>query len=362
MVKLILHSDSISERGDSVNAEGLSSALKLFKGIESLIVYNLKSETNNQNRIGELISGGHQVISYAKSNDLHTIGKTWGATHSYFMGTGAYSPLWIKNTKKLTHAVFNNYEPHGDKYNYVSEWLYRKALRNRRRSTTENRIKELRELSGSPYSLNTKMPINWVPHIVESKDGDGVAFRKKYNIPFHSKMIGRIGGYNQFDDTVAQKSVIELVEKFRDYFFVFINTKKFNSHPRIIHIEYLTNEEKWDFYSAGDIFIHGRLMGESFGFSICEALSVGKPIVAPNFHRNFRMDKHHISILNRQGLLYKSKKDFKNKVIQQINNPTSPQSLAFLVEQFKPQAVIDIFAERFLDLNRKVETRYSTHQ
>ena len=358
MIKLILHSDSISERGDSVNAEGLSSALKLFKGIESLIVYNLKSETNKQNRINELISDGHQVISYTKSNDLHAIGKTWGATHSYFMDKGIYSPLWIKNTKKLTHAVFNNYEPHGDKYNYVSEWLYRKALLSRRRSTTENRITELRELSGSPYGLNPKMPISWVPHIVQSKIGDGESFRKKYNIPSDSKMIGRIGGYNQFDDTAAQESVAELVEKFKNYYFVFINTKKFYSHPRIIHIEYLSNREKWDFYSAGDIFIHARLMGESFGFSICEALSVGKPIVAPNFHRNFRMDKHHISILKRQGLLYKSKNDFKNKVIQQINNPKSSQSLAFLVEQFKPQAVADIFTERFLDLNRGAETQH----
>jgi hypothetical protein len=64
------------------------------------------------------------------------------------------------------------------------------------------------------------------------------------------------------------------------------------------------------------------------------------------------MDKHHVSILKRQGLLYKSKKDFKNKVIQQINNPNSSQSLAFLVEQFKPQVVANLFAERFLDLNR----------
>ena len=351
MVKLILHSGSISERGDSVNDEGLSSALKLFKGIDSLIVYNLNSENNNQNRIDELISDGHQLISYTKPNDLHAIGKTWGATHSYFMDKGTYSPLWIKNTKKLTHAVFNYYEPHGDKYNYVSEWLYRKALLNRSRSTTENRIKELCEFSGSPYNLNTKMPISWVPHIVESKGGDGVSFRKKYNIPIHSKIIGRIGGFNQFDDTVAQKGVIELVEKFRNYYFVFINTKKFYSHTRIIYIEYLSSKEKWDFYSAGDIFIHGRLMGESFGFSICEALSVGKPIVAPNFYRNFRMDKHHISILNRQGLLYNSKKDFKNKVIHQIDNPNSAQSLAFLVEQFKPQAVANIFAEKFLDLN-----------
>jgi len=350
MVKLILHSNSISERGDSVNAEGLSSALKLFKGIESLIVYNLKSELNKQNRIDELISNGHEVISYTSSNDLHAIGKTWGATHSYFMDSGTYSPLWIKNTKRLTHAVFNNYEPHGDKYNYVSEWLYRKALRSGRSPTTENKIKELRELSGSPYSLNIKMPISWVPHIIESKTGDGVSFRKKYHIPFDAKMIGRIGGHSQFDDTAAQEGVIELVEKLKNYFFVFINTKRFHYHPRIIHIEYLSSEEKWDFYSAGDVFIHGRLMGESFGFSICEALSAGKPIVAPNFHRNFRMDKHHISILKQQGLLYKSKKDFKNKVIQQSNNPNSSQSLAVLVEQFKPQTVINIFTQRFLDL------------
>jgi hypothetical protein len=351
MVKLILHSNSISERGDSVNAEGLSSALKLFKGIESLIVYDQNSESNKQNRINELISGGHQVVSYTNSNDLHAIGKTWGATHSYFLGKGTYSPLWIKDTKKLTHAVFNNYEPHGDKYNYVSEWLYRKAQMSRRRSTTEDKIRELRELSGSPYSLNIKMPISWVPHIIESKPGDGVLFRKKYSIPVDAKMIGRIGGHSQFDDTAAQEGVIELVEKFRNYYFVFINTKRFHHNPRVIHIDYLSSNEKWDFYSAGDVFINGRLMGESFGFSICEALSIGKPIIAPNFHRNFRMDKHHISILRKQGLLYKSKRDFKNKVTQQINNPNSFQSLSALVDQFNPQAVVNIFTERFLDLN-----------
>ena len=48
----------------------------------------------------------------------------------------------------------------------------------------------------------------------------------------------------------------------------------------------------------------------------------------------------------------------RNKVIQQSNNPNSSQSLAFLVEQFKPQVVANLFAERFLDLNRWVETQH----
>ena len=350
MIKIIFHSNQITERGDSTNAESLSLALKMFYDIESIIVYNKESKVNNPKKIEELISRGYDLIPYIKPGELHDIGKNFGATHSYFFCGGEYSPLWIKNTKRLSHVMFNNFEPHGDKYNYVSEWLYSKAIRNRRRRTPEIKISELQGITGSPFGLDTSIPISWVPHIVESIKGDGVSFRKKLKIPIKAKVIGRIGGYSEFNDPAAQKGVVELVEKFHEYYFVFVNTRKFYSHPRIKYVDYLSSREKWDFYAAGDVFINGRLMGESFGFSICEALSVGKPVVAPNFHRNLRMDKHHISILTGQGLLYKSKREFKEILIRQINSPVPYESLTQLVDKFNAKSVIKMFADKFLDL------------
>ncbi len=349
MIRIILHSHSVSERGDSANAESLSSALKKYLQIETLIVYNRNSRANNTKKISELISSGHQVISYSKPKDLHSIGKSWGATHSYFFCGGEYSPLWIKNTIRLTHAVFNNYEPHGDRYNYVSEWLFRKASRVKHRYTPEAKIRELKFLTGSPYALDTNIPIGWVPHIVKPVQGDGESFRKKLKVPKDAIVVGRIGGFSEFNDKAAQNGVVELVEKFQNFYFVFVNTRQFHSHPRIKYIDYLSSLEKWDFYSAGDLFINGRLMGESFGFSICEALSVGKPIIAPNFHRNLRMDKHHIAILRNSGLLYRSKGEFKRLVIQQSQKPVPKASLIRLVDKFSPKSAMSLFEANFLN-------------
>jgi glycosyltransferase involved in cell wall biosynthesis len=350
MTRIILHSNSISERGDSSNAESLSLALNRYLNVETLIVYNKLSEMNNSNRIKEMISRGHELISYSKPEQLHDIGRSWGATHSYFACGGEYSPLWVRDTIRLTHAIFNNYEPHGDRYNYVSEWLFAKATRVKHRRTPEVKICELKLSTGSPYSLDTNIPIDWVPHIVSPIDGDGNFFRKRFLIPNDAILIGRIGGFTEFNDTAAQMGVIELVEKFKNFYFLFINTKKFYQHPRIKHIDYLSSTEKWDFYAAGDLFINGRLMGESFGFSICEALSIGKPIIAPNFHRNLRMDRHHISILRHQALLYKSKAEFKRQVLQQVNDPIPKINLIRLVNKFSPKSSIRLFASKFLGM------------
>jgi len=347
-MRLIIHCDAISERGDSVNAESLSLAMKKFYNIESFIVYQEFNANNNRTRIKELQLLGLNLITYRKPSELHSIGREVQASHSYFFNGGNYSGLWVKNTKKLTHAIFNNFEPHGDRYNYNSHWLYKKALFSRHRITSDLDISKLMFLHQSPFELDTKIPISWVPHIVESKIGDGSAFRSKYLIGKSNTVLGRIGGINEFNDRAAISGVIELLEKKEDLFCVFVNTKHFYAHKRLIYIEYLSNEEKWDFYSACDILINGRLMGESFGFAVCEALASGKPIIAPSAIRNRRMDRNHIKVIADEDLLYNSQKDFVRKVSIQIESPKNSDILRSKVSDFRSEEVSKIFFQRFL--------------
>jgi glycosyltransferase involved in cell wall biosynthesis len=348
VIKLLLHFQQISERGDSVNAETLSLALKKYYGIDTLITYQKSSENNNYKRINELRSLGLDLVAYKKPSDLHVIGRDFLATHSYFMNGGNYSPLWVRDTRKLTHAIFNNFEPHGDRYNYNSYWMYRKALSTRRRSTRDFTISKLMALHQSPYELDTKMLISWVPHIVETELGDGETFRLKYSISKSYLVVGRIGGFTEFNDSAAKIGVIELLEKNKDIFFVFVNTRKFYSHKRLIHIDYLSSEDKWDFYSAVDLLVNGRLMGESFGFSVCEALATGKPIIAPSSKRNRKMDKNHIKVIGDKELLYNSTIDFVKKVSTQLKFPKNPDQLKSKVDAFSAKEVSKLFYERFL--------------
>jgi hypothetical protein len=347
MIKIIFDLGAVGERAGSVSARAYILALKKFHGIESLITYEKNHINNNNKRISEMKSEGLLLVDYSKESDLHAIGKNWGATHSYFYTGGEYSTKWVENTKKLTHAVFPIFEPHGDAYNYVSEWMYKKAMQSKKMRTKNQKYRELMNAKITPYILDSDMPISWVPFIVDAKNGNENEFRSRYNIPLEAKLVGRIGGFKQFDDRAAQQGVIELCDTRPDVYFVFVNTEKFYRHKNLIFLDYLSEQDKWDFYSAGNVFINGRLQGEGFGYSICEPLAAGKPIIAPHTVRNFRMDKFHCGLLSGQNLLYKSKEDFKRKLLKQLNMPRDSKVLIELVKNYKPEHVINKFMDKF---------------
>lgn len=345
--KLIFNLGSISERAGSVSAKAYISALKKIYGIESIITYSKIHPNNSTSRITELVQEGFDLVAYKHESDLSAINKDWGAESIYFYSGGEYNSTWVKNTKKITHAMFANFEPHGDSYNYVSKWVYERALLRKKRRRSDLSVENQVNLTNSPYTINTSMPISWVPFIVEPKFGDGESFRNKIKIPKSSKLVGRIGGYNQFNDLAAQNGIIKICNSNSDIFFVLINTKKFYLHPRIIYIDYLGDDEKWDFYAASNLLLNGRLEGEGFGYSICEPLSVGKPILAPHFFRNVHMDNFHYSLIRREGMLYKSQKDFEKKIIQILFSDKSFLSLTQLVAAYKTDFVIPRFVEKF---------------
>jgi hypothetical protein len=98
----------------------------------------------------------------------------------------------------------------------------------------------------------------------------------------------------------------------------------------------------------GDVFLNGRLMGESFGFSIVEPLSIGKPVLAPSILRNPRMDMHGFNLLRNLGLTYFSEPDLVRKMKKQLAKPLDPNLLKSKVDKFLPENVIQRFASQLL--------------
>jgi glycosyltransferase involved in cell wall biosynthesis len=345
--KVLLHSGALSLRGDSTNAEFISTYLKYFYEIDSVITAPRNSVNNSNLRIADLENAGLNVELYDDLGHLRRIASSQSVSHAYFMTDGRYSNIWIPDVKHLVHAVFNSFEPHGDVYAYVSPWLYRKAIKNQR-CRDKSQIEAERAITQSPYGLSDSTKVTWVPHSVVAKQGNGARFRSKFAISNNLKIVGRIGGFDQFNDAAAISGISRVLNKRDDIKFVFVNTRKFMHHPQILYLDSLNDADKWDFYDAGDLFLNGRAMGESFGFSIVEPLSVGKPVIAPDRLRHLSMDAAHMEILRPLSLTFFSSMDFAWKVMRIVDECPDSSSLRNSVIQFSPENSMKRFYSEFL--------------
>ncbi len=299
--RFLLHSNQFSERGDSVDLITMNRGLHDYLGIESIIAFPASDPRTSSSRVSEARALGIEVFEYNTRAELESLVKKERLTHNYVFSGGdpsglsyctSENPHWrLLETIHITRVVFRNYKPHGDFYLYVSEWLFDWSQ------------KFPRSLAAAPKET----VVSWLPHAVEPQVGDGTSFRISHDIPLDAKLVGRIGGFDQFDDPAARKAVLELLTTREDVWFAAVNTQNFGSHDRLIYIPEIDRNEVWDFYDACDLLLNGRLMGESFGFSIVEPLSIGKAVLAPSRSRNPFMDQHHLALLAPLGLLYDSK-------------------------------------------------------
>jgi hypothetical protein len=339
----------MSPRGDSTNLRNYARALREFLKIESVLTFNQNNLLNHSKTIDAIKDDGFQVISYKDATELNAIAKNNSITHAYFMVEGKYQGLWVKDAINLIHSVFNYYEPYGDKYAYVSEWLYKQNIKSKVRINSKVRAGLIQRKSGSPYGLDPELKKGFVPHCVYPEDGIGERFLKKFNIPPSKFLVGRIGGFDQFSDKEARKAVFEIIKKRKDIFFIFVNTKNFGNHSNVIYIDWLSYKDKWDFYDACDLFWNGRLMGESFGFSIVEPLMINKPVIAPSLKRNKKMDQNHIEILDPLNLLYSNKDELVNKTVSILEEKTGKiTEYRRAVEKYKPEIIANQFKDFFL--------------
>lgn len=355
-MKFLLHANQFTERGDSVTLMSISQGLRDELGIESIIAFPKDARGTNLSRVKEANALGHHLHQYSSRRDLEDLASSEGLTHNYVVSDGSlrgvsYSRdlpenFRVGDLKHLTQAVFRRYQPHGDVYAYISEWLFDWS----QSFSTQVIRRPFTAASLAHVGRDDAVPkIRWVPHVVETQKGDGVAFRKKHGVPANAKLIGRVGGWDQFNDVAAQSGLLKALDADPELYAVMVNTKRFANHDRLRFLPVLERAEIWDFYDSCNLLVNGRKMGESFGFSIVEPLRLGKPVIAPGVTRNFRMDKHHIALLEKFDLLYKGANDLRRLIEREIGSPTDSISLQSSVDQFSQGRVMTKFREVFLD-------------
>jgi hypothetical protein len=309
--KFLLHSDSFSERGDSVTVMAISDLLKEELGVESVIAIPADSEKVSISRLHEAKVRGLEVFRYRNKTDLELFVKERGVTHTYVFSGGRKVDLpyydtrdpdsfRIGDTVHITHVVFRNLDVHGDVYAFVSEWLFEWAKPRLWSKKITNRFLN----RGS----KDKTVVASFPHFINSwpRGKSGEEFRIQQGIPLTARLIGRIGGRNEFSDPAARKAIAKVLEQNQNTYALFVNTERFLDHPRAIFVEQLNRPDVGSFYRACDVLINGRRMGESFGYSIAEPLHHGLPVLAPHWLRNPFMDRNQIKLLKGLGLLYLS--------------------------------------------------------
>jgi len=341
-VRFLLHTNSLSERGDGVTVLALASAMKKFLGISVTIAYMESNPSNSRVKIAEAEERGISTFAYSSKPQLDSFASENGITHSYVYSDGKKQGLAyfdetnpesfrIANTKHFTHVVFRNYTPHGDVYAYISDWLFNWSLPKQWIFSIWNFL--YRENNGIRTSVTS------FPFFIEEwpLEFESHKFRRSLGISDDAKVVGRIGGAKEFSDPAARRAVKRILLEEQGVHFVMVNTEHFFEHERLHYIGQLTRGQVHDFYQSCDLLINGRRMGESFGYSVVEPLSLGKPVLVPHWIRNPLMDKHHLEVVKGLGLSYLNSHDLSRKIMKVLLDPPQAADLLERVSHFSAQ-------------------------
>jgi hypothetical protein len=239
----------------------------------------------------------------------------------YQIKSGEPEGYLSKKAKNIIHAVFPQHpsNAHGDRYAFVSKWL-------------------------SDHCSNGVIPN--VPHIVNENNFNikelGKSFREKHNIPLNAKVFGRIGSFNEFNIGFVHDAIKSILDKEKNIYFIFCNTKGFYKHPNIIYFSPIIDlKEKYSFIGACDAMIHARDRGETFGMAVAEFSSCNKPVFTWNNSR----EKAHIDMLKDKAVLYNDQNDLE-KLMMEYKILDEYNYNAYL--EYTPEKVIKKFEEVFL--------------
>lgn len=218
------------------------------------------------------------------------------------------------------HCVFNSRQPHGDVYATISDAV--------------NQVSR------------TSHPV--VPHIVNLPDHN-LNMRKELGIPDDAIVLGRHGGYEQFDIQFVHNAIRNFTLNNKNIYFLFVNTKIFSdpSDKNLSNIIYLDKiydlNDKVKFINTCDAMIWGRSDGETFGLSIGEFCVRGKPIIAIpcGFHE-------HVNKLKDKCIWYNNEENL-TYILNNINKEFLLTKRSDGYDKYTPENVMNIFKNVFID-------------
>lgn len=311
-MKIGMHAPMLDDRGNGTVIHDYSKAVREVLGYEVVILSSKEKSVFVPERFSS-----YDCFLYEKIEELEQIVENKKIDFMYMtrFGTPEYFP---KNCKTGIHCVFNMEHPHGDVYAGVSEWLAKKFNKN-----------------------------IWVPHIIDVPRTNET-LHDELGIPKTDFIIGRLGGYNQFDVRAAQFGVFNALNSRQDLWAVFMNTAPFMTHPRVKFLPFnpsLTYKSK--FINTCDAMVHGRSDGETFGLAVGEFSSFNKPIFTYD-SPDWWYSRAHIDMLGEKALLYKTDAELTSYLLQIDKKYIEGINWDCYSTKFSPTNVIKQFEEVFI--------------
>lgn len=312
-MKIGIHVNELDHRGCGTVPYDYALALRDILGHEPFIVSSKKKSTHPMTKYGEF-----KCCMYEDASELPNIVETEKIDLLYMAKAGNRDNITPNNVKTAIHCIFDMREKHGTVYAGVSEWLARR--------------------------YNQEL---WVPHIINLPKTNST-LHSELGIPQDSFIVGRLGGYEQFDVPYAQSAVIKALEKRSDLWAIFLNTKQFTDHPRSKFIPFQPElSYKSKFINTCDAMVHGRSDGETFGLAVAEFSSFNKPVITYDAPYAWYM-RAHIDMLGDRAILYKNTEELLTYLLQIDKSYISDVEWDKYSVPFSPKNVINKFNDIFI--------------
>ncbi|MEC7987187.1 MAG: hypothetical protein VX278_18605 [Myxococcota bacterium] len=308
-------------RGTTVATYDYAHYAEELLGHESIIICNRSKEAECHPLGVQRIQQRFPVLYIDDLSELNATLKREKIDFMYNIRTGHREDGVPDVCRSGIHVMFQHYEPHGTVYAYISEWLSQMAQQH----------------------LNVHVP--YVPHMVHGPREPQEDLRRRLGIPQKAIVYGRYGGFTQFDIQLAHRAVRKVLRTSKSHYFLFMNTKRFITHPQVVYVDAETTlQKKCDFIHACDAMLHARRLGESFGMSIAEFLYQGKPVITW-FTGN---DLNHVHMLGAKGIYFRTQEDLTRILLRFTPERYSPQTFQDIVRPFSPEEVMRSFQNVFL--------------
>lgn len=272
-MKIAFHCNHLGIAGTEVAVFDYAYHNQILLNNESMII----SKLNPAQDVPEIITkfkNHFNVIQYKNFSEVEKILDENKIDVFYVLKSGNNDGIISYGRKSVIHCVFGeSYEPHGNVYAYISEWLAKQMN----------------------FGIHP-----WVPHMINLPEEDG-DMRKELMIPDDSIVFGRYGSYKTFDIEFVKDAVNKVLEIRKDVYFLFANTEKFTYNSRVIHLNTIADlKEKVRFINTCDAMLHARKRGETFGIACGEFSIKNKPVIT----YGLSPEKCHLDILKDKAIKY----------------------------------------------------------
>ena len=307
-MKIAFHSNQLGIRGTEVALYDYALGNRDILSNESIIISDANADLTSLDKFKTQFP----VYLYSDFSEVESIIHNENIDAVYWIKAGFNDGKLVNNAKNLVHSVFKHNDVHGDVYAYVSEWL-------------------------SDEMSNGELP--YVPHMVNLPKHN-LDYRESFGLK-DKFIVGWYGGDN-FELPFSKQAVIDVAKGRDDVVFLFMNCTPFTSESNVYFIKGTTNlDEKVAFINTCDVMIHSRERGETFGLTVAEFSTFGKPIIT---YSN-SPERNHINILGDNGIYYTNYNDL-YKILSEIDSSVKGYNC---YTDFTPEKVMNKFKEVFLD-------------